>query len=70
MWKGGAYPMRSVSNSLFGEVVISRCLIRGIFNPLSANPTNCSNTLKTIRRQTADEFFEGLAILWGWRLKG
>ena len=27
------------------------------FNPLSANPTKLSNTLKTIRRQFADELF-------------
>ena len=38
-----------------------------IFNPLSANPTKWSNTLK----QFADELFECvLTILWGWRLRG
>ena len=25
---------------------------------------------QTIRRQTADELFECVTILWGWRLKG
>ena len=25
---------------------------------------------ETIRRQIADELFECLTILWGWRLKG
>ena len=33
-------------------------------NPLSANPTNWSNALKTIRRQIADELFECLTIFW------
>ena len=30
----------------------------GSINPLSANPTKRSNTLKTVRRQFADELLE------------
>ena len=35
-------------------------------NPLSANSTKLSNTLK----QFADEMFECLTILWNYRIKG
>ena len=36
-------------------------------NPLSANPTKWSNTLNNFSA-AADELFECLIILWGWRL--
>ena len=36
-----------------------------IVNPLSANPTKWSNTLKQFRRQIADELFECVSLFCG-----
>ena len=39
-------------------------------NPLSANPTKWSNTLKEFVRKSWRIIWVCLTILWGWRLKG
>ena len=41
-------------------------------NPLSVNPTKCSNTNRhqTIHPLLADDLLECLTILWSWRVKG
>ena len=39
-------------------------------NPLSANPTNWSNTLKQIVGKSRQIVLVYLTILWGWHLKG
>ena len=40
------------------------------FNPLSANPTKWSNTLKQLLSNSRRIVWVWLTILWGWRLKG
>ena len=40
------------------------------FNPLNANPTKWSNTLKQFIGCCRRIFWVCLNILWGWRLKG
>ena len=39
------------------------------FNPLSANPTKWSNTLKQFVYHSRQIVWVRLTILWGWRLK-
>ena len=39
-------------------------------NPLSANPTYCSNTLKQFYDKLPTNCLSCLTIFWGWRLKG
>ena len=41
--------------------------VTNTFNPLSANPTKWSNTLKQFLSNSRRVW---LTILWGWRLKG
>ena len=44
--------------------------IEHFFNPLSANPTKVSNTLKQFVGCCRRIARVCLTILWGWRLKG
>ena len=39
-------------------------------NPLSANPAQCSNTLKQFVSKSRCIVWVYLTLLWGWRLKG
>ena len=39
-------------------------------NPLGANPTKWSNTLKQFIGKSLQNILVYLIILWGWRLKG
>ena len=41
----------------------------GKFNPLSANPTKCSNTLKQFVGNSQQTVWVCLTIWWGWCLK-
>ena len=45
-------------------------LVRIEFNPLGANPTKWSNTLKQFVSNSRRIVWVCLIILWGWRLKG
>ena len=64
---------------IVGGVSISKFLNKGgvycgcfliIINPLSANPTKWSNTLKQFVGESRWIVWVCLTILWGWRLKG
>ena len=43
---------------------------KSLVKPLSANPTEWSNTLKQFVGKSRWIVWECLTILWGWRLKG
>ena len=43
-------------------------MTRGVFNPLSANPTKWSNKLKQFVDNIKGIVRVSLTILWGWRL--
>ena len=51
-------------------VKVKQCTKTKAFNPLSANPTKWSNTLKQFIDKSQKIVWVCVAILWGWLLKG
>ena len=51
-------------------VQVKQCTKTKAFNPLNANPTKWSNTLKQFIEKSQKIVSVCLTILWGWRLKG
>ena len=52
------YPLKKLAYLCDKFAMITSNISGSYLNPLSANPTNWSNTFKKIRRQIADELFE------------